>query len=290
MSDFEYQPEDNETTRATVRSSVRVTPEDREEVRLLTLAVAEPAGYFQEGQNVGVLIPGPHAFGNKYHHRYYTIAQARPAGDGTELELLVRRCFYIDEVSGEQYPGLASNLLCDAREGDAITLTGPYRSAFRVPADPASNLLMLGTGTGVAPFRAFLRRIYDERKSEQQGWQGQVRLYYGARSGADLLYMNDENHDLDQYYDQATFQAIKALRAGLLSDEADALGQGVADHAGEILKLVQDGRTHVYLAGMKKVADTLDQVMARAAGSAAAWQDLKQKLVEERRWSELTYH
>jgi ferredoxin--NADP+ reductase len=81
---------------------------------------------------------------------------------------------------------------------------------------------MLGTGTGVAPFRAFLRRIYEEQK----GWKGKVRLYYGARSGADLLYMNDENKDLTQYYDEKTFKAIQALRAGILSDEADALGKG----------------------------------------------------------------
>ena len=180
---------------------------------------------------------------------------------------------------------MASNYLCDAPEGSKVTLTGPYRSPFKIPADPTSNLLMLGTGTGVAPFRAFMRRIYEEHK----GWKGKVRLFYGARNGTELLYMNDLNSDLTQYYDEKTFQAIQAVHSGLLSDEADALGKGVADHAAEILKLVQDDKTHVYLAGMKKISEAFDQAMARAAGSEDQWQAVKQGLIDGRRWTELTY-
>jgi ferredoxin--NADP+ reductase len=285
MSDFEFQPGNTETTEAVIQSSRRVTPDSTDEVRQILLRIDEPAFYFLEGQNIGVLVPGPHDFGSKLHHRYYTIANARALDGGVELELLVRRCFYIDEVSGEQYPGVASNYLCDAREGERITLTGPYRSPFRIPADPASNLLMLGTGTGVAPFRAFLRRIYEEQK----GWKGKVRLYYGARTGTDLLYMNDLNSDLANYYDEKTFKAIQALRPNILGDEADAVGRGVEANASEVWKLVQDEKTCVYLAGMKKIVDSLDQAMAKAAGSAEAWQAVKQRLVQDRRWSELTY-
>lgn len=286
MSDIEFQPGDSETTEAVVQSSRRVTPEDSAEVRLIVLRINEPAFYFLEGQNIGVLVPGPHEFGNKLHHRYYTIANAKAEDGGVELELLVRRCFYIDEVSGEQYPGVASNYLCDAGVGEKVTLTGPYRSPFKIPADPASNLLMLGTGTGVAPFRAFLQRIYQEQK----GWKGKVRLFYGARTGADLLYMNAENSDLTQYFDEKTFKAIKALRSGLLSDEADALAGGVEDNAAEIWKLMQETKTHVYLAGMKKISDALDQTMGRVVGSAEQWDLVKQRMIQERRWTELTYH
>ena len=279
MSDIEFKPGSTETTEAVVQSSRRVTAETTDEVRQIILRIDEPAFYFLEGQNIGVLVPGPHEFGNKTHHRYYTIANARALDHGVELELLVRRCFYIDEVSGEQYPGVASNHLCDAREGDRITLTGPYRSPFRIPADPTSNLLMLGTGTGVAPFRAFLRRIYEEQK----GWKGKVRLYYGARTGTEMLYMNDLNSDLANYSDEKTFKAIQALRPNILGDEADALGGGVEANDADVWKLVQDEKTCVYLAGMKKIADALDQAMAKAAGSAEAWQAVKQRLVQDRR-------
>jgi ferredoxin--NADP+ reductase len=285
MSDIEFEPGVTETTEAVVLSTTRITPESTAEVRQIMLRIDEPAFYFLEGQNIGVLVPGPHPFGNKTHHRYYTIASAQGDDSGVNLELLVRRCFYIDEVSGEEYPGIASHYLCDARVGQRISLTGPYHSPFRIPADRDSNLLMLGTGTGIAPFRAFLRRIYEE----QNGWNGKVRLYYGARSGTDLLYMNSLNDDLANYYDQATFQAIQALRQGLLSDEADALAGGIDQHAAEVWDLVCSPNTHVYLAGMKKISATFDASMVKLAGTEAQWQEIKRGLIEDRRWTELTY-
>jgi ferredoxin--NADP+ reductase len=287
MTDIEYHHGLTDTHEATVQSSRRFTPETTDEVRLITLSINEPAFYFLAGQTIGVLVPEPDSFGNPFHHRYYTIAQAQePAsGQGVDLGLLVRRCFYIDEVSGEQYPGIASNHLCDARPGDKVILTGPYLSPFKIPADPESNLLMLGTGTGIAPFRAFLGRVYQEQKD----WKGKVRLYYGAKTGMDMLYMNDINNDLANYYDHATFRAIQAVGRNLLADEGDALKAGVADHAAEIWKLIQEPKTHVYLAGMVKIAKSLDDTMSQAAGSGDLWRQTKQQLVRERRWSELTY-
>jgi len=286
MSDYEFEPGVSNTIQAVLVSSQRITPETTDEVRQLRLHIEEPAYYFLEGQNLGVIAPGPHPYGNAVHHRYYTIASATPAGNGVDLELLVRRCFYIDEVSGERYPGEASNYLCDAQPGTSVTLTGPYRSPFRIPAAPESNLLMLGTGTGIAPFRAFLRRVYEEHK----GWQGQVRLFFGARSGADLLYMNDQNSDLGHYYDQETFKAVKAVRGVLLGDESDALGHGLEANVEDIWNLLQSPATHVYLAGLKRIADVFDATMARRAGSPEAWQAVKQGLLDDKRWSELTYH
>jgi ferredoxin--NADP+ reductase len=287
MTDDEQQFSANELTEAIIHSSQRITPANTDEVRQIVLRIDSPAFYFLEGQNIGVLAPGPHPFGNKFHHRYYTIAHARKTADeeGVELELLVRRCFYIDEVSGEQYPGEASHYLCNAQVNDKISITGPHRSPFRVPTDKSSHLLMLGTGTGIAPFRAFLRRIY-----EQQGqWNGKVRLFYGAKNGTDMLYMNDQNQDLTLYLDQSTFQAIQSLSHGVLKDESDALQNGIEDHAAEIFELVQDPKTHVYLAGMKKIATAFDNSMARLAGSDAAWNTIKLGLIEDKRWSELTY-
>lgn len=271
---------------ATLQSSRRITAPEAAEVRQIVLGLPEPAYYFPEGQNIGVLVPGPHPFGNTDHLRYYTIAATRATETGCELELLVRRCFYIDEVSGEQYPGIASNYLCDAQPGQTIALTGPHRSPFVLPVDRSHHLLMLGTGTGIAPFRAFLRQAYDGGAP----WTGKVRLFYGARTGTEMLYMNDLNADIANYYDQATFEAIRSVSRGVLRDEGDAFGQGVAAHAEEIWRLMQDPNTHVYLAGMEKILPALDAVMSEAAGGTDAWSAARGRLIEAGRWSQLLYH
>ncbi|MTW22643.1 oxidoreductase [Allochromatium palmeri] len=275
------------TAPAAIKASQRITPESTDEVRHITLEVLDPAFQFVEGQSIGVLVPGPHAFGNAMHVRRYSIANARnvPVGGGVHLDILVRRCFYLDEISGERYPGVASNYLCDAKPGDRITISGPYLSPFRMPLDNRANLLMIGTGTGIAPFRGFAQLIYERRGD----WKGQVRLYYGGHSGLDLMYANDETSDLAHYYDEKTFQAFRALGTRPLMSSSQALEQGLTEHAAEAWRLMREPNTHVFLSGLSKVTQAFDRVMAKQAGSEAEWKQLKQALIEDGRWSELIY-
>lgn len=276
------------TCSAVVKTSSRLTPASTDEVRHIVLHIDEPAFRFVEGQVIGVLVPGPHDFGNEYHHRRYSIANSRPWGssEGVDIDILVRRCFYIDEVSGEEYPGVASNFLCDAKPGDEISITGPYRSPFAIPADDTSNLLMIGTGTGIAPFRGFMQHIYDQRG----GWQGQIRLFYGARTGMDLLYMNDENQDLANYLDHQTFKTFNAVARGYFGTPAEGVENALANNTQEALGLMRQGNTYVFLAGQQKVAEALNKVMAEAVGSEEAWQTLKQGMIQQGRWTELLYY
>jgi len=272
---------------AVITESVRITPADRDEVRRIRLRIDDPAFRYSVGQSIGVVVPGPHPMGNRLHMRRYSIAggQLDRGSDGIELELLVRRCFYIDEVSGESYPGIASHYLCDADAGKRITITGPYRSPFRIPTDDRSNLLMIGTGTGVAPFRSFVQQIYREKG----GWKGQVRLYYGARNGMDLLYGNDADGDLTNYFDEVSFKAFGAVISRPMASDADTLKAALKDHAAEVWELMQDPNTYVYLAGLGKVADTFDRIMDKEVGGTGKWAEAKENLRQQGRWSELIY-
>ncbi|MCG7918474.1 MAG: FAD-binding oxidoreductase [Candidatus Thiodiazotropha taylori] len=272
---------------AIIKSSTRFSPESSDEVRQLVLQIDDPTFRYAAGQSIGVLIPGPHAFGNEYHHRRYSIANPIQTGnsEAIELEILVRRCFYLDEISGEQYPGIASNYLCDAKIGDKLKITGPFRSPFKIPANKSSNLLMIGTGTGIAPFRAFVRQIYDKHGS----WDGQVRLFYGDNGGMNLLYMNDEKKDLGQYYDDETFKAFSALTDRPMAGVEAGLQDSLTDHAEECKKLITDPNTYVFLGGQEKAAEVFNKVMEETFGSADAWNQQKQSLIEKDRWAELLY-
>ncbi len=272
---------------ATVQESDRITPEETDEVRHIVLRVPDATFSYLEGQSVGVLVPGPHPFGNPDHLRLYSLASARSGEGGTfaDVSLCVRRCFYLDEISGERHPGIASNFLCDAKPGDAVTLTGPYGRSFTIPRDTTCNLLLIGMGTGMAPFRAFLKRIYDEDKT----WQGKVRLFYGARTGMDLLYQNDQKNDLAQYYQEENFKAFEALSARPHVDDSPALDRTLQDNATEIWDLLRDPKTHVYLAGLSKVADATERALSEIAGSPEAWHNQREELLQEHRWSQILY-
>ena len=273
--------------KAQVISNERITPQDTDEVRHLVLSIPDATFNFVEGQSIGVLAPPSGDFGNEHHLRLYSIASSREGEEGNlaEISICVRRCFYIDEISGERHPGVASNFLCDRSPGDEIKITGPYGRQFQAPKDNTCNLLMIGVGTGIAPFRAFMKHIYGERKE----WKGKVRLYYGARTGMDLLYMNDMKNDLSLYYDKETFAAFEALSDRPHFDDPPDIERRMMDNAIEVWSMVQDPKTYVYVSGLSSLEQSLDRILAALAGSDDEWQAMKKKLIAERRWSTLFY-
>lgn len=272
---------------ATIVKSERITDESTDEVRHIILNVSDATFQHLEGQSVGVLVPGPHEFGNPYHMRLYSIASARRGEEQnmSEISLCVRRCFYIDDVSGERYPGVASNFLCDRQPGDKIQLTGPYGRHFMPPRDKTCSILMIGIGTGIAPFRAFLKHIYEERKE----WEGKVRLFYGAKTGMDLLYMNDKNDDLSNYYDKETFKAIEAFSPRPHADAPEDLDRSLSENKEEVWNMVKDSKTYVYVSGLARLEETLEKTLSHMAGSNDDWKQLKQEMIAQGRWSTLFY-
>jgi ferredoxin--NADP+ reductase len=116
-----------------------------------------------------------------------------------------------------------------------------------------------------------------------------VRLYYGGRSGLDLMYTNDETTDLANYYDEKTFKAFRALGTRPLMTSSQALERGLADNAEDALHLINDPNTHVFLSGLDKIAAVFDKVMAERVGSSKEWSAIKEKMIDEGRWSELIY-
>jgi ferredoxin--NADP+ reductase len=268
-------------------SSKRITPTDSEtELRHINLAVDSKNFSYQVGQSIGVLVPGPHEYGLKKYLRLYSIAGGSTADDGKPvISLLVKRCFYIDEFSGQRYDGKASNYLCDLNEGGAVTLVGPYNLSFVLPKEKDANLLMIGLGTGIAPFRAFIKHIY----GELGGWEGDVRLYHGAMNGVELAYMNDQNADLKYYYDEETFKAFQAISPRAHADVPVDLEGAMAQNADEVWTQLQDPKTYVYVAGLKKISELLDEALVKIVGSPAKYAQQKAKMIDEGRWAELIY-
>lgn len=274
--------------RARLVASQRITPASSEdEVRELLLEVDRGDFSWEIGQSVGVVAPGAAEFGKKEHFRLYSIADLLETGPSglPRIKLAVRRCSYIDDYSGERYPGVASNYLCDLQPGAELDLAGPFGLAFPVPEEHDANLILIGSGTGIAPFRALVKRIYRDVRD----WRGLVWLLYGAKSGLELLYMNEERDDFAQYYDEETFRAFKALSPRPNWSDPIAWDQAIEERGEELWDLLGNSKTYVYVAGLEKSIAGLDSVLARLAGSKEKWQRRKAELAAGMRWVELIY-
>jgi ferredoxin--NADP+ reductase len=160
---------------ATLTQSRRITPPaSREEVRHLVFRTGDLSFDPQLGNLIRVMAPGQ--FGNRSHARLYSIMDLERSKDGTEFAICVRRCSYIDDFNGEEYKGVASNYLCDLRPDDSVEFAGPVGYPFVIPEDKTSDILMLGMGTGIAPFRTLIRQIYAGTKSSTEASAGRATL------------------------------------------------------------------------------------------------------------------
>ncbi len=269
---------------AVLTASRRITPPaSREEVRHLVFRTSDLSFGGVAGNCIRVMAPGQ--FGNPHHVRLYSLMDLERSGDATEFAICVRRCSYIDDFNGEEYKGVASNYLCDMRPDDVLHFAGPVGYPFVIPEDKTADILMLGMGTGIAPFRTLIRQIYEKIG----GWQGRVRLFYGAKSPLEMLYMNDENSDLASYFDQPTFKAFQAVSPRPAFDAPVALGKALEQNAAEVWEMLKKPDTRVFVAGTGNMLAVVDKTMGELAGSAREWASVHGRLVSSKRWSEVLY-
>jgi ferredoxin--NADP+ reductase len=271
---------------AIVKKTRRLSPEDSDEIREITLEVKTPGFTCEVDQSFGVLLDSQDDFGNTMHHRLYSVADLpSTTKNKTTIKMLVKRCNYVDDFSGELQMGIASNYLCDRKVGDEITITGPYELAFSLPEEKDANLILIGMGTGIAPFRAFIKHIYANVK----GWHGRILLFFGAKSGLELLYQNELDDDLTSYYDEKTFKAIHALSPRPLWHDPIVLDQAIEDRSEEILDMLSLLNTYVYVAGHDRVKKGLDEAFSTVMGSEKKWKTRKAELIAGKKWVELIY-
>jgi len=162
---------------ATVQGNFRITAADAEsDVRHIVLSFGDTVLPVLEGQTIGIVPPVSDADGKPFPLRLYSIASARDGEkrNANNVSLTVKR------VSG----GLVSDWLCGLKVGDKVFVTGPYGSTFLMPNDPAADILMICTGTGSAPFRAFTER---RRRAANSG-PGKLIMFFGARTPQELPY------------------------------------------------------------------------------------------------------
>ncbi|MBF0351087.1 MAG: ferredoxin-NADP reductase [SAR324 cluster bacterium] len=267
------------------KNEVIATAKNGEEARNLILEIPGEDSAFDAGANFGVLVPGPHEFGNPYHFRLYGVAGIEKKNGKTLIDMCVKRCTYVDEFNGEQYKGVASNYLCDSKLEDKIMIVGPFPGPFKIPEDKASNLLLIAQGTGIAPFRGLIQNIY----KQHGGWKGKVRLYYGGKTGMELMYMNNQKDDFVNYYDEKTFKAFQAVSPRPFLGEPVNFEQAFEQNSKEIWGMITHANTLVYMAGLKKMKEAIDQAFAKVAGSEEKWESRKAELVAGGRWVELLY-
>lgn len=171
--------------------------------------------------------------------RLYSISSS-PSANPEEVHVTVRAVRY--EAHGRERKGVASVHLAErVQPGDKVGVFVQQNTSFKLPENADAPIIMIGPGTGVAPFRSFIA------EREETGAQGKTWLFYG-----------DQHFSTDFLY-QVEWQ--RWLKEGALSrmdvafsrdtDKKVYVQHRMQEKSAELYRWLQDG-AYVYVCGDEK--------------------------------------
>jgi benzoyl-CoA 2,3-dioxygenase component A len=229
---------------ATVQGNFRITaPDASSDVRHIVLGFGTTFFPVLEGQSIGIVPPGARTDGRPHEIRLYSVASARDGErrNANNLGLTVKR----------SEGGVASNYLCDLEVGDKVQVTGPFGATFLMPNDPNADILMICTGTGSAPFRAFTER----RRRAAPGAPGRMMMFFGARTPAELPYFGPLQKVPDSLLE-------KHLVFSRLPDQPKQYVQDrLRTNAAPVADVLNRDRGHIFICGLKGMESGVDSAL-----------------------------
>ncbi|CAN5769447.1 phycobilisome linker polypeptide [soil metagenome] len=264
-------------------------------VKHLKFDLSEGDMHYLEGQSIGIIPDGTDEKGKPHKIRLYSIASTQHGDDVDDktVSLCVRQLEYKDPESGEPVKGVCSTFLCNLEPGAKVQITGPVGKEMLLADDPEANIVMMGTGTGIAPFRAYLWRMFkDKERAANPDYQfkGKAWLIFGIPTSPNILYKEELEEIQENYPDN--FRLTYAISREQKNPEGGRMyiQHRVAEHAEELWKMVQDEKTYVYICGLKGMEDGIDEAMSVAsAKDGVDWTERRRELKKAHRWNVETY-
>jgi ferredoxin--NADP+ reductase len=262
-------------------------------VKHLVFDLSEGNLRYLEGQSIGIIPDGTDDKGKPHKIRLYSIASTRHGDhlDDKTVSLCVRKLEYKHPESGEKVEGVCSTFLTNLAVGADVKITGPVGKEMLLPSDPNATIIMMATGTGIAPFRAFIWRMFKEQaQNPDYQFKGLAWLFFGVAYTANVLYKEELEALQDEFPDN-----LKVTNA-ISREQQNAQGgkmyiqHRIQENADQLWELVQKENTHVYICGLKGMEGGIDEGMASAASkNGVVWADYQRTLKKAGRWHVETY-
>ncbi len=179
--------------------------------------------------------------------RLYSIASSRKAV-GDEAHLTVSLLEYQKDENLRR--GLASGFLADRDVGAQLPVFIERNERFRLPSDTSRDILMIGPGTGVAPFRGFVQ------ERTEVGATGKNWLLFGARTAAsEFLYQVEWQEALKK-------GQLHRIDLAFSRDQAERIyvQQRLRENAAEVFAWLENG-AHLYVCGAIAMGKDVHQAL-----------------------------
>jgi len=259
--------------RARVQGNFQLTQQGADsDVRHIILDLGTASFPYLEGQSIGIAPPGTDQNGKPHRLRLYTVSSPRTGerAGSNNLSLTVKR----------ENHGLCSNYICDLKRDDIVNVTGPFGSSFLIPNDAKTRLIMVCTGTGSAPFRAFTM----QRQREMADLNGSMKLFFGARTPQSLPYFGPLNKVPSDFLDtHFAFSRVQNSPKTYVQDRLRADKTSLA-------KWLIDHKTYIYICGLRSMESGVEAAFSEIMkGTDYDWQAVRSEMLKDGRYHVETY-
>lgn len=189
---------------------------------------------YEPGDAIGIIPADPS--GRKALPRLYSVSSSMQQHEGEVHITVARNKFYVD---GELRYGLCSDFLSQLKEGEGFDFYIHRNNLFKLPA-PDRDIIMIGPGTGIAPFRAFL----EER--DGTGATGRNWLFFGDQHfETDFLYQTEIQNWIET-------DVLTRVNVAFSRDQEEKVyvQHKMQQQAGELFEWLQGG-AYLYVCGAK---------------------------------------
>ncbi|KAH9662728.1 Ferredoxin--NADP reductase leaf isozyme 1 [Citrus sinensis] len=184
---------------------------------------------------------------------------------------------------------IASSALGDLKPGAEVKITGPVGKEMLMPRDPNATVIMLATGTGIAPFRGFLWKMFFE-KHEDYKFNGLAWLFLGVPTSSSLLYKEEFEKMKEKAPENFRLDFAVSREQKNEKGEKMYIQTRMAEYANELWELLKKDNTYVYMCGLRGMEKGIDDIMVSlAANDGIDWLDYKKQLKKAEQWNVEVY-
>lgn len=213
--------------------------------------------------------------------RYYSISSSSKTGKPKEVTITVG---VLKETTskGVLIEGVCSHYLQGLTAGSDRAKISVSTSSFRLPEDQGAPIMMVGTGTGLAPMMGFLDDKNMAQK-ESKDKVGPIHLFFGCRTEYDFIYKEVVNQ-----YEKTKLIELHLALSRSKTVPKKYVQHKIADMGKRACELLQQKDTHYYVCGDARMADecfeACIEVLRKHAviSRVAAVQHLRQMQLEGR--------
>jgi ferredoxin--NADP+ reductase len=266
---------------------------------------------YLEGQSIGVIAPGPDKKGETPAKiRLYSIASSAVGDcqDSKTVSLCVKRVVDLDgkfanrevgedkpDKAGSVFPknkvyrGVCSNHICDMSVGDDVLITGPTGAEMLLPDDPNSNIIMLATGTGIAPMRSYMRLLFHDKVGQaadgSRKFQGLAWLFMGVPYSKSLLYDDEHTEYVKNFPGQFKFDYAVSREDKNAAGQKMYIQTKMAEYTEELWALMQKENTHIYMCGLKGMEAGMEECFSDIASkNGLVWKEFAKAMKKADRY------